>query len=72
MGKSRQRLGRGHVPEHDEIGSFRRRLGGRTGYLVLDESADSKVFLLGRTTEGRYLPGRSPQLPQLPLVPATA
>jgi tRNA wybutosine-synthesizing protein 1 len=60
MGKSRQRLGRDHVPEHGEIREFAHRLAGRTGYRVLDESPESKVLLLGRSAEGRYLPGREP------------
>jgi tRNA wybutosine-synthesizing protein 1 len=61
MGKSRQRLGKDHVPSHEEIGEFAHRLAERTGYLALDESPDSKVYLLGRSREGRYLPGRSPE-----------
>jgi tRNA wybutosine-synthesizing protein 1 len=61
MGKSRQRLGRDHVPSHSEIGDFAHRLAARTGYSVLDESPDSKVYLLGRSAEGRYLPGRAPR-----------
>ena len=73
MGKSRQRLGRDHVPEHAEIAEFARRLADRTGYQWLDESPDSKVVLLGREREGRFLPGRAPRAepPQLelPLVP---
>jgi tRNA wybutosine-synthesizing protein 1 len=60
MGRSRRRLGTEHVPSHDAIGRFARRLAERTGYRVLDESPDSKVFLLGRTNEGRWLPGRAP------------
>lgn len=60
MGRSRQRLGRDHVPTHDEIGGFARELAERTGYRVLDESPESKVYLLGTSEEGRYLPGRSP------------
>ncbi len=63
MGKSRQRLGKDHVPSHEEIGEFARRLARRTGYLVLDESPESKVFLLGRSAEGRYLPGQAPEGP---------
>ncbi len=73
MGKSRQRLGRDHVPTHAEIGAFAHRLAGRTGYLELDESPESKVVLLGRSREGRFLPGRSPVGPTLPMAgPATA
>ena len=60
MGKSRQRLGRDHVPEHAEIAQFARRLASRTGYPVLDESPESKVVLLGRDPALRYLPGRAP------------
>ncbi len=68
MGKSRQRLGRDHVPEHAEIAEFARRLAARTGYLTLDASPDSKVVLLGRTTDGRFLPGRAPEGAELPVV----
>ncbi len=60
MGKSRQRLGRDHVPSHEEIGGFAQRLATATGYRVLDESAESKVFLLGTDDAGRFLPGRAP------------
>jgi tRNA wybutosine-synthesizing protein 1 len=60
MGRSRQRLGRSHVPEHDEIAAFARRLARRTGYELLDESPESKVVLLGRNSVERYLPGRAP------------
>ncbi len=62
MGKSRQRLGRDHVPEHEEIAEFARELARRTGYDVLDESPESKVLLLGHLGEERYLPGRAPEL----------
>ncbi|MGI0129703.1 MAG: radical SAM protein, partial [Thermoplasmata archaeon] len=72
MGKSRQRLGRDHVPTHEEIGEFARRLSARTGYPVLDESPESKVYLLGLSSEGRYLPGRAPVGTSLPMVPASA
>jgi tRNA wybutosine-synthesizing protein 1 len=60
MGRSRQRLGRGHVPEHAEIAAFAHRLAHRTGYAVLDESPESKVVLLGRGSVERFLPGRAP------------
>jgi tRNA wybutosine-synthesizing protein 1 len=60
MGKSRQRLGRDQEPTHAEVSEFAERLAGRTGYRFLDESPDSKVVLLGRSTEGRFLPGRAP------------
>jgi len=62
MGRSRQRLGKDHVPTHEEIGAFAERLARRTGYRVLDESPESKVVLLGLRAEGRYLPGRAPAL----------
>ncbi len=61
MGRSRQRLGRDHVPTHEEIGGFARALSDRTGYRVLDESPESKVFLLGHRNEDRYLPGLAPE-----------
>jgi tRNA wybutosine-synthesizing protein 1 len=60
MGKSRQRLGRDHVPAHEEIRAFADGLGRASGYRVLDESVDSKVVLLGRTGSDRFLPGRAP------------
>ena len=60
MGKSRQRLGRDHVPTHEEIRGFAERLARSSGYRVLDESPESKVVLLGQSEEGRYLPGRAP------------
>ncbi len=68
MGKSRQRLGTSHVPSHEEIGAFARQLARRTGYQVLDESPDSKVYLLGEKAERRYLPGLGPS-GELPMVP---
>jgi tRNA wybutosine-synthesizing protein 1 len=60
MGRARQRLGRAHVPEHEEIAAFARRLSRRMGYAVLDESPESKVVLLGRSSTERFLPGRAP------------
>jgi tRNA wybutosine-synthesizing protein 1 len=59
MGRSRQRLGQAHVPEHEEIAAFARQLSRRTGYAVLDESPESKVVLLGRPSTERFLPGRA-------------
>ena len=70
MGKSRQRLGRDHVPEHDEIAAFAHRLAVRTGYRVLDESPDSKVVLLGRGEIDRFLPGHAPSTMPDPAAPA--
>jgi tRNA wybutosine-synthesizing protein 1 len=64
MGKSRQRLGRDHVPEHSEIAGFAHSLARRTGLEVLDESPESKVLLLGRPGEDRYLPGLAPSFPE--------
>lgn len=60
MGRSRQRLGRTHVPDHSEIRAFAQGLSRRVGYPVLDESPDSKVLLLGRDPALRYLPGLGP------------
>jgi tRNA wybutosine-synthesizing protein 1 len=60
MGRSRQRLGRDHVPEHEEIAAFADRLARRTGYAVLDASPESKVVLLGNGAVERYLPGQAP------------
>ena len=61
MGKSRQRLGTDHVPSHEEIGGFARALARRTGYLLLDESPESKVYLLGARSDGRFLDGLAPE-----------
>ncbi len=61
MGKSRQRLGRDHVPTHEEIRRFGRALSSQTGYSVLDESPESKVLLLGESAAERYLPGLGPR-----------
>ena len=72
MGRSRQRLGRDHVPTHEEIGAFAGRLAARTGYRVLDESPESKVYLLGQSEAGRYLPGREPATDIGPTVPVVA
>lgn len=60
MGRSRQRLSTEHVPTHDEIGRFARALSARTSYPLLDESPESKVFLLGGGLTDRWLPGRAP------------
>lgn len=65
MGKSRQRLSTEHVPTHAEIGRFARSLAGRIDFRVLDESPESKVYLLGAEGADRWLPGRSPQLPMV-------
>lgn len=62
MGRSRQRLGRPHVPSHEEIGDFAGELSARTGYAVLDASPESKVFLLGRPDAERFLPGLAPEV----------
>jgi len=72
MGKSRQRLGRDQEPTHEEVAGFARRLAARTGYRLLDESPDSKVVLLGRTNEGRFLPGRTPVGTPMPMATALA
>lgn len=60
MGRSRQRLGRPHVPTHEEIGAFATDLATRTGYRVLDQSPESKVYLLGNERIDRFLPGLGP------------
>lgn len=62
MGRSRQRLTRDHVPTHEEIQRFGRRLAELTGYPVAAESPDSKVLLLARDPSTRWLPGRAPAL----------
>lgn len=66
MGRSRQRLTQHHVPQHEEIRRFAARLARRTGYSLLDESPESKVFLLGGGGADRYLPGRAPSERGLP------
>jgi tRNA wybutosine-synthesizing protein 1 len=60
MGKSRQRLGRSHVPSMEDVRRFAHELSRRSGYPILDESPESKVLLLGQRSEGRYLPGLGP------------
>ncbi|MGA7475756.1 MAG: 4-demethylwyosine synthase TYW1 [Thermoplasmata archaeon] len=72
MGKSRHRLGRDQEPTHEEVLEFAQRLATKTGYLLLDESPESKVALLGRTSEGRFLPGRTPEVVPLPMVEEAA
>ena len=72
MGKSRHRLGRDQEPTHAEITEFAQRLAAKSGYLLLDDSPDSKVVLLGRTQEGRFLPGKDPAFSQRPVVEASA
>jgi tRNA wybutosine-synthesizing protein 1 len=62
MGKSRQRLGRSHVPSMEDVRRFAHELSRRSGYPILDESPESKVLLLGQRTEGRYLPGLGPAM----------
>ena len=59
MGRSRQRLGRDHVPSHEEIEAFAGGLARSTGYARLDASPESKVVLLGDGGP-RYLPGLAP------------
>jgi tRNA wybutosine-synthesizing protein 1 len=63
MGKSRQRLTRSHVPDYGEVRAFGAELSHRTGYLTLDVSPESKVLLLGRTQEDRFLPGLGAESP---------
>jgi tRNA wybutosine-synthesizing protein 1 len=72
MGKSRHRLGRDQEPTHEEVSEFAQRLASKTGYLYLDESPESKVALLGRSSEGRFLPGRTPEVTPSAVVEALA
>ncbi len=60
MGRSRNRLSRDHVPEHEDIRAFATRLSELTGYPVADESPESKVMLLAKDPSRRWLPGRAP------------
>ncbi len=60
MGRSRNRLTRDHVPEHEDIRRFATRLAELTGYPLVDESPESKVLLLAKDPERRWLPGRAP------------
>ncbi|MDE1819584.1 MAG: 4-demethylwyosine synthase TYW1 [Euryarchaeota archaeon] len=66
MGRSRQRLTRDHVPEHPDIQRFASRLSELTGYPVVDESPESKVLLLAKDPERRWLPGRAPSERKVP------
>ena len=60
MGRSRGRLSRDHVPEHEEISRFAHRLSELLGYPVADEAPESKVLLLAKDPSRRWLPGRAP------------
>lgn len=53
IGFSNLRLGFERMPEHKEICSFAASLSQKTGYRVLDESAESRVVLLGRIDKPR-------------------
>jgi len=48
IGFSNLRLGFERMPEHKEVYDFASRLAEKTGYKVLDESAESRVVLLSR------------------------
>ncbi len=48
VGFSTMRLGYEHMPSHDEVKAFATSLAEKTGYKVLDESADSRVVLLSQ------------------------
>jgi len=48
VGFSNLRLGYEHMPEHEEVVAFARRLAEKTGYRVLDECQGSRVVLLSK------------------------
>lgn len=48
IGFSNLRLGFERMPEHREVCDFASRLAEKTGYKIMDESADSRVVLLSR------------------------
>lgn len=51
VGKSRQRVGVGGMPSHEEITVFARELAGETGYVYTSEHVPSRVVLLCRDDE---------------------
>jgi tRNA wybutosine-synthesizing protein 1 len=48
VGFSGLRLDYKNMPSHEEIHDFARRLAERTGYIIIDESAESRVVLLSK------------------------
>ena len=48
IGFSNLRLGFERMPGHNEVYDFARRLAVKTGYKILDESAESRVVLLSK------------------------
>jgi tRNA wybutosine-synthesizing protein 1 len=48
IGFSNLRLGFENMPQHSEVKDFAFSLAEKTGYKVLDDSADSRVFLLSK------------------------
>ncbi|HYB77625.1 MAG TPA: radical SAM protein [Thermoplasmata archaeon] len=72
MGKSRQRLGRDQEPTHGDVVEFAQRLARQSSYQFLDESPDSRVVLLGRSSIERFLPGREFVARSFPMATARA
>jgi tRNA wybutosine-synthesizing protein 1 len=48
VGFSGIRLGYKNMPSHEEVYDFARRLAERTGYMIIDEAAESRVVLLSK------------------------
>jgi tRNA wybutosine-synthesizing protein 1 len=48
VGFSGLRLDYKNMPSHEEVHDFARRLAERTGYIIIDESAESRVVLLSK------------------------
>jgi tRNA wybutosine-synthesizing protein 1 len=57
VGFSRLRLGFEHTPSHSEIRKFSAELAKETGYSLIDESAESRVVLLGSPKNPRFHDG---------------
>ena len=49
IGFSTLRLGFDNMPQHFEVKMFAEELAKKTGYLIIDDSPDSRVFLLSKT-----------------------
>jgi tRNA wybutosine-synthesizing protein 1 len=49
IGFSTLRLGFDNMPQHFEVKMFAEELAKKTGYAIIDDSPDSRVFLLSKT-----------------------
>jgi len=51
VGFSRLRLGYESMPDHQEVREFAGQIAEKTGYIMIDESRESRVVLLSRLEE---------------------